>query len=255
MMARAEAGWFVTVDPARPPIPGGISADYPAGLMLMQGILIALLARAHSGRGQLVTTDLFSVAFHANSWEGANDLNADRIDEPARVGGTEAAIDKAFRTRDGFIEVSPVFSTNALRDISVALGLGDLSQEPHFTTQALQIANRRELNSLLAARFAEKTTDQWIAELEPQGVLCARINTFAEAAADPQLLANGMVVEMEHATAGPLRLLGTPVRLHATPPSLRLPPADLGEHTGQVLAELGYSAAEIEGFKASGVLG
>jgi crotonobetainyl-CoA:carnitine CoA-transferase CaiB-like acyl-CoA transferase len=82
------------------------------------------------GQGQYLSTDLLSVAFHAHTWDGASWLNAEKIDRPAAVGGTEAAINKAFRTLDGCIEISPVFSDNALKDISTAMGLGDLSQEP-----------------------------------------------------------------------------------------------------------------------------
>ncbi len=255
MMARAEAGWFLRPDPDGPPIPGGISVDYPSGLMLMQGILLALLHRERTGEGQKVTTDLLSVAFHAHAWEGASELNADRVDEPARVGGTEAAIQKAFLTADGAIEISPVFSDNALRDISVALGLGDLSQAPEFATETLQVQNRDELNRRLAARFRERTTGDWIAELETQGVLCARVNTFREAAEDPQIAANRMVVEMRHPRAGPLKVLGTPVRLHATPPTHRTPPPDLGQHSREIAAELGYAEADIEALVRRGVLG
>jgi crotonobetainyl-CoA:carnitine CoA-transferase CaiB-like acyl-CoA transferase len=255
MMARAEAGWFVDRGEGRSPIPGGMSADYPAGLMLIQGILIALLHRERTGRGQRVTTDLFSVAFHAHAWEGASDLNRERVDEPARVGGTEAAIDKAFLTRDGAIEVSPVFSDNALRDISLALGLGDLSREAAFATEALQIEHRDRLNAMLAERFRERTTDEWIAELEPRHVLCARVNTFLEASQDPQLGENEMVVAMEHPRAGTLRVLGTPVRLSSTPPDHSGPAPDLGQHGREVLGELGYESATIDELEAAGVIG
>lgn len=75
LMARAEAGWFTQPDPAKPPFPASMSADYPAGLMLMQGILLALLARVRTGRGPRVTTGLLSVAFHAHSWEGPAAMN------------------------------------------------------------------------------------------------------------------------------------------------------------------------------------
>lgn len=255
MMARAEGGWFIDRGEGEAPIPGGISIDYPAGLMLMHGVLVALLHRQRTGQGQRVTTDLLSVAFHAHAWEGATELNADRVDEPARVGGTEAAIDKAFLTADGAIEVSPVFSDNALRDISTAMGLGDLSADPRFATQPLQIDNRDALNAMLAEAFKTRTTDAWIAELEPKGVLCARVNSFVEAAEDPQVRANRMVVPMDHPRAGRLRVLGTPVRLHATPPAQDRPAPDLGEHSRAVLAELGYDDDAINGLAARGVIG
>jgi crotonobetainyl-CoA:carnitine CoA-transferase CaiB-like acyl-CoA transferase len=255
LLARAAAGWFQTLVPDKPPIPGGMSADYPAGLMLAVGILLALVARERTGRGQLVTTDLFSVAFHAHAWESAEMLNRERVPDGAGIGATEQAIDKSFRTRDGLIELSPVFSDNALRDISTAMGLGDLSQDPRFRTVESQLARREELNAILAGRFLEKTTEEWLSTLEPQGVLCGEIKTFEEAARDPQIRANNMVVEMEHPRLGGLRLLGTPLRLYDTPPSLRIPPADLGAHNRQVLGELGYSQEEITELEEHGVLG
>ena len=254
LMARAEGGWFVQPDKSKPPIPAGISADYAAGLMLMQGILMALLARQRTGKGQRVTTDLLSVAFHAHSWEGPAEMNQDRVTEVSGVSANETIIDKSFATRDGYIEISPVFSENALRDISVALGLGDLSLLPEFTTHSQQLERRSELNQRLAQRFREKTTSEWLAELEPKGVLCARINTLLEAAEDPQLKANGMFVEMEHARAGKMRLLGTPIRLHGTPPVPRQFAADLGEHTHEVLEQLGYSADAISSLVQGGVV-
>lgn len=238
MMARAEGGWFVHHTEGQPPIPGGISVDYPAGLNLVIGILMALYHREKTGNGQFVSTDLLSVAFHAHAWEGASELNQDRIDAPARVGGTEAAIDKAFATADGFIEISPVFSENSLRDISLAMGLEDLSKDPRFATEPLQIKNREALNTILAGKFLTLSTDEWLCKLEPAGVFCARVNSFQQAAADPQIAANKMIVSMNHPKAGELRLLGNPIRLHGTPPHFDRAPPNLGEQTDEILREL-----------------
>jgi crotonobetainyl-CoA:carnitine CoA-transferase CaiB-like acyl-CoA transferase len=254
LMARAEAGWFVQPDRAKPPIPAGISADYAAGLMLMQGILMALLARVRTGRGQRVTTDLLSVAFHAHSWEGPAEMNAERVTEVSGVIANESIIDKSFATSDGYIEISPVFSENALRDISVALGLGDLSTDARFVTFERQAENRVTLNTLLAERLRAKTTSEWLVELEAKGVLCARINTIAEAALDPQIEANQMVVEMEHPSAGHFRLLGTPVRLYGTPPQPRVFAPELGRHSREVLLECGYSVEQVTDLEAQGVV-
>ena len=255
VLARAEAGWFVAVGDDKLPLPGGISVDYPAGLMLMIGILTALVAREQTGRGQLVTTDLFSVALHAHSWDGVELLNRERLDRKSGVGVTEQAIDKAFRTRDGLLEISPVFSQNALRDISMAMGLGDLSADPRFHAEIDRLAHASELNAILAGRFLEKTTAEWIATLEPQGVLCGAIRTFEQAAQDAQTGANQMVVEMDHPRAGKLALLGTPLRLNATPATHRTPPPDLGEHNQAVLKELGYTAEDIADLAQQGVFG
>jgi len=255
LMARAEAGWFTQPDPAKPPFPAGISADYPAGLMLMQGILMALIARGRTGQGQRVTTDLLSVAFHAHSWEGPATMNAARVTEVSGVSANESIVDKSFATEDGYLEISPVFSDNAVRDISTAIGLGDLSQQPKFATHALQQEHGRELNGLLAARFREKTTSAWMEELEPKGVFCAKVNTLGDAVEDPQLRANGMVIAVEHPQAGTLRLPGTPVRLHGTPPVPRHCAPALGEHTMAILRELGYDEPTLARWRDAGAIG
>lgn len=255
MLARASAGWFNSPSPGQPPVAVGISSDYPAGLMLMIGILLALHARQHTGKGQLVTTDLFSVALHAHAWEAAETLNRSAIDDFGGIGATEAAIEKVFATKDGYIEVSPVFSADALRDISVAMGMPDLSQDPRFITLADRAANRDELNAVIGARFRQKTTGEWVEQLLPQGILCTEVRTFSQALEDPQTCANEMIVEMDDAQGRRLRLLGTPVRLSETRPSHRLQPPDIGQHTAALLLELGYSEDRVAALRRDGVLG
>jgi crotonobetainyl-CoA:carnitine CoA-transferase CaiB-like acyl-CoA transferase len=254
LMARAEAGWFYQPADGVKPAPAGISIDYPAGLMLAQGILLALLARAKTGLGQRVSTDLLSVAFHAHAWDAAANLNPSRRDAREGVSNNEQVIDKSFCTADGWIEVSPVFSPNALRDISTALGLDDLSAEARYATPDSRFTHRDEINERLGAVFRTRTTEEWLADLEKKGILCARIRTFAEAADDPQIAANQMIVEIDHPDAGSLRLLGTPVRLSAAPTDRPVAPAAPGQHNAEVLAEMGYTHDAIEALIARGIL-
>jgi crotonobetainyl-CoA:carnitine CoA-transferase CaiB-like acyl-CoA transferase len=110
------------------------------------------------------------------------------------------------------------------------------------------------LNKILANAFVEKNTEEWLEELEKKGVLCARINNFEEAARDPQIAHNNMIVSMESPTIGELKLLGNPIRLKGTPSRMKSFPPDLGEHNRDVARETGYSEAEIEEFIKKGVL-
>ena len=254
LMARAEAGWFVHAGTEQQPIPGGISADYPAGLMLANAILMALFVRERTGRGQRVTTDLFSVALHAHVWTGAHNLNLDREQTGGGAVDTEDAIDKSFQTADGWIEVSPVFSANPLREISTAMGIGDLSEDPRFAGAEQQLARRDDINALLAGHFRTKTTDEWMQQLAAAGVLCARIRTLAAAVDDPQAQANHMIVPMDVPQAGTLQVLGTPMRLYGTPARHRTPPPRLGEQTTELLSELGYSSAQMDDLFQRGIV-
>lgn len=254
VLLRAATGWFVKLSKDAYPVPAGLSLDYPAGLVLVIGILSALQARVTSGVGQEVTTDLFSVGCHANTWKASQEMNPDILDQDDGVGATEEIINNSFRTKDGFIEISPVFSDNFLRDISVAMDLGDLSLDPRFHKMDDRVKNAKELNEILDRRFTDMSTDQWIEKLEPKGILCGHINTFKEAIADPQADENHMVVTMDVPHIGETKMLGTPLRFSSTPPTYRNPPPLLGGQTMEILKELGYSTEVIEEMLTNGVV-
>jgi crotonobetainyl-CoA:carnitine CoA-transferase CaiB-like acyl-CoA transferase len=256
LMARASTGLFEPIGSDNLPVPAGISADYPAGLIIGWGILLALLARNKTGNGQYVSTDLFSVAFHANTWKSAERLNRDKIDKQGTLAIIESVIQPSFKTKDGFIEISPVFSDNALRDLSVGMGLGDLSQDKRFGTIEKQLANRSKLNAILAEHFLELTTQDWISKLEPLGILCSKINSYEEAAEDPQLRVNQMILETVHPRADAVNVLGTPLRIqNYERRSRKNAPPELGEHNHEILRELGYTNEEIQEFEQLGVFG
>lgn len=254
MMARASAGLFDGTDEHGLPAPAGISVDYVTGLLLGQGILMALLARQRTGQGQRVTTDLLSGAFHCSTWDGTALLNSARIDSQGSIGAAEKALRRAYRTADGYIELSPTFSETGLSDLSQAMGLGDLSADPRFSTNEAVLENRAVLNEVVGDKFLEQTTEDWILRLEPRGILCARIMTLPEAARDPQVLANEMVIDIDHPRVGQLTLQGTPIRMSETPSSIRRLPPDLGVDGAGILAELGYSETEISALQEERVI-
>lgn len=254
-MAAAEAGLFITPGPGDIPIPCSISMDYPAGMLLAQGIMLALIERERSGMGQEVSTDLFSAGLFANIWRSGAVLNPENsklnaIDHTA----TEKSIRNAWKTKDGFLEISPVFSQDALKDITLAVGLGDLSLDERFSTSADRLKNSGLITKMLEEKFLEKTTDEWIGILEPKGVLCAKIRSFDEALKDPQVMHNKMIIEMNHKRIGTLKLLGNPIRLSKSPASFRTAPPDLGEHTEEILKELGYLQDDIERLRQEKVI-
>ncbi len=256
-MAAATAGLFSMDDETGEPRPPGISVDYPAGLLLTQAILLGLLERERSGLGQMVSTDLLSAAVMAGMWHGGAELNphlASRSPAEHDLASTDAAIPRVWRTKDGFIEISAVFAADALAEISVALGLEDLSKDPRFRTATDRLANRHELIRVFGQRLREHTTAQWLEVFERHGVLSAEIKTYREALQDPQVLANGMVISVGREHGEDLRVVGNPIRMSRTPASVRLPPPSLGEHTNEILRELSFSEERIRRLRELGII-
>jgi crotonobetainyl-CoA:carnitine CoA-transferase CaiB-like acyl-CoA transferase len=114
--------------------------------------------------------------------------------------------------------------------------------------------NRERLRSLIDARIGEATVAAWIERLNAAGVPCGRVMTLAEVFSDPQVLAQEMVLEVEHPGHGPVRMTGFPVKLAATPARLRRPAPRLGEHTEAVLEDLGYAPERIATLRSAGVV-
>lgn len=236
-MAAAEGGLFSPPAGDLPPQPPTISVDHLAGMILCNAILAGLLARERTGKGIQVFTDLHSAALTAHVWDGPKALNP--VSEEAadvNLSLTEKTLPHAWRTADGHIEISPVFTDNPVRLICEGLGLPDLTQEPRFATTVLQYENRDALRQAIGDRLVERPTADWMVALEARGILCAEIRSPAEALTAPQANANGMIVEVDHA-AGPLRLLGSAIRT-GEPPRPSAPPPKQGEHTDAVLREI-----------------
>jgi formyl-CoA transferase len=147
------------------------------------------------------------------------------------------------------------FKENPLRDISKALGFDeDLSTRPGFDTLEGQFEHRPELQAMFRDRFAQGTTDHWVARLEEQDILCAPVRRLEEALADPQTEVNNMVVEMQHPHAGTVKVLNAPIRLSGTPNDTRRPAPMLGEHNDEVLRELGYTDEQVAEMLREGVI-
>jgi len=220
-------------------------ADFTGGMLLVQAILLALLARARTGQGQLVHVALLDGMLAMQLQEASAWLN---LREHLNWGAFP--LSGTFRTLDGHVVMVGAFKANPLREICRGLGIEDLSADPRYTNHAAQVAHRDELQARWREEFGKRTTGQVIEALESVDILCAPVNDLPAALADPQVANNEMVVEMRHPDAGTIRTVGIPVKLEGTPGAVRRPPPRLGEHTREVLAELGFTAAEIESLVA-----
>jgi crotonobetainyl-CoA:carnitine CoA-transferase CaiB-like acyl-CoA transferase len=159
-----------------------------------------------------------------------------------------------FRAQDGDIAVAPS-TLPIVKRFLTEIGLPDLLSDPRFADNAARLANRPALNALIDAALAHDTQANWIARLNAAGVPCGRVQTLTEALADPQVAAQGMVLEVPHPGHGTVRMTGFPVKFSETPLQVRHPAPDLGAHTDAVLTQAGYDAGRIAALRAAGVIG
>jgi len=207
----------------------------------VQAVLLALLAREKTGQGQLVHVSLLDGMLAMQLQEASAWLNLGQ-----RLNWGAFPLSGTFPTLDGSVVMVGAFKPNPLQEICRGLGIEDLSADPRYATHDAQVAHRDELQARWRQEFGKRTTKQVVEALESVDILCAPVNDIAAALADPQVANNEMVVGMGHPDLGTIRTVGIPVKLEGTPGSVRLAPPRLGEHTRQVLAELGFSQNEID---------
>ena len=240
MMAQGVGGLIsITGEPDRPPskVPVAIN-DIMTGMYTAVALLSALRHRDATGEGQQVDVGLLDVQVSWLANVASNYLVGGKI--PRRLGTAHpnSVPYQVFPTSDGFIIIA-ANNDGQFERFCRAAGTPELLEDPDFASNALRVRNRDRLIPLIEAVTRTRGTDAWMEALEAAGVPCAPVNTIDRVFADPQVEARGMQIRMPHPLAGEdVRLVGSPIRLSATPVSYRRAPPTLGEHTDDVLAEV-----------------
>ena len=241
-------------EPGAGPMKVGVAlTDILTGLYATNAVLAALAWREKSGEGQYIDMALLDVQVACLANQAMNYLATGS--NPRRMGNAHPSIVpyQDFPTADGHMILAIGNDGQFARFCEVA-GRPELAADARFATNRARVENRAELIPLLNEITATRTTTEWIAQLEARAVPCGPINGLAEVFADPQVQARGLAVKMPHPEAGEAPLVASPIRLSKTPVEYRRAPPLVGEHTDEILADLGVDAAGIAGLRERGVV-
>ena len=247
-LASVQAG----SDEARPRLVRTVLPDKISAITAAQAMTAALVARERTGRGQHVRMSMLDAVL-AFLW--ASDMGAQTYPDAA-VANHEAAsfIDLIYETKDGFMTVA-VMSNREWEGLTRALERPDWLADERFATPSARDRHVNERLAMTQEVLRTRTTAEWMARLETNDVPCATALTRSEVLRHPQVIASGAIVETAHLAAGTLRQTRPPARFELTPAAIRRGAPCLGEHTQEILQELGYSAAKIEELRTARVIG
>jgi crotonobetainyl-CoA:carnitine CoA-transferase CaiB-like acyl-CoA transferase len=241
--------------PGAEPMKVGVAvSDLVTGLYTTIAIQAALLHQARTGEGQSIDMALFDCQAAALANQATNYLVGGML--PTRLGNAHPNIVpySVFAVADGYL-ILAVANDRQFASFAKAAGVQDLAADPRFATNAERVAHRETLIELLKPVLARHALADWIALLEEANVPCGPINRIDQVFADPQAVARGLAISMQHAAAGPMNLVASPLRLSGTPPEYRLAPPLLGQHTDEILkGVLAIQTEEIARLRSSGVV-
>jgi crotonobetainyl-CoA:carnitine CoA-transferase CaiB-like acyl-CoA transferase len=250
---QAEGGLMsITGSPDGPPVRVGVAiADIVTGMFAAQGITVALYARERTGRGQLVDVSMLDTVAALLTYQAGIYFATDVA--PVRLGNRHPTIVpyETFAASDGEFVLAVGNDDQWRRFCDVA----GLDVDERFATNRGRVTGYADLKPLVAGQLRSKPRSYWIEKLTAAGVPCGSVRDLREVFADPQLIARDMVVPMQHAAAGDIRVLGTPIKLSDTPAALRAAPPTLGQHTDAVLQhDLGLRHDAIGDLRSAGVI-
>ena len=254
MVGQAEGG-IVSVtghDDGHPTIVGSVISDHLGAQNLITGILAALLHRERTGEGQRVDVSLVGSAIYAQSSEMTYTMLSGKA--PGRPNNNHPILRGLVHrchTSDGYIYLLGV-QEHLWNDFARCIGREDLMDDPRFATLVLEPENLLTLRGIIDEIFPTRTTDEWEERMQKWGQRYGRVKTYDEVVTDETNLLNGYVVEVEHPEYGAISVVGTPIRMSATPTETAVVAPTLGQHTEEVLLEVGFSWQDIEQLRGDG---
>jgi formyl-CoA transferase len=255
LVAQGMSGLMsVTGEPGRAPAKCGVPVtDLTAGLLALHAILAAYVHRLRTGEGQHVDASLLEAGIALAIWESAQFFSGGGVPQPLGSAHRMFAPYQAVRCADGYITLGSA-STRTWQLLARALGRADLLERPEYADATGRVKNRERLVEEIEGVTTAMPRAHWLALFEKEGVPCGPILDYQEVFADEHVRAREMVQELDHPVAGRIRVVGPPVKLSETPARVARPSPLYGQHTAEVLGELGYAPEEIGALAADGVV-
>jgi len=245
---------FTGEGPDRPPVKCGPPVtDITAGLLATMGVLAATVERNKTGRGQRVDTSLFEAGITQTFWQSAIALATGVSPTPMGSAHPLNAPYEAFQTADGWLTLG-ASSQVVWKRLPDVLGLPELLSDSRFQQNEDRMAHRAALADALAPAFKKRSTNDWLERLDAAGVPAGPVLSVGEMLADPQTKAREMLVETDHQRLGPVQTIGFPVKFSETPAAVERGAPTLGQHTTEILLELGYADSDIDELVADNVV-
>jgi crotonobetainyl-CoA:carnitine CoA-transferase CaiB-like acyl-CoA transferase len=244
----------VTGHPGQGPVRTGAAiADLTGGLYAAIGVFVALLEREHSGKGQWVQSSLLQAGVSLLDFQAARFLMEKEV--PPQVGNDHPTSmpTSAYRTKDGHINVA-ASGEGMWASLCKVIGREDMLESPDFKGGKKRAENRKKLNAAIEEALQKKTSAEWIEVMNRAGIPCGPIYNVGEMFADPQVKHLGIATPVEHPKLGRYEVLANAAVLSRTPAKVVAATPEVGQHTDEVLQELGYGAGEIKKLREGGVV-
>ena len=244
----------VTGEPGRAPAKAGVPlTDLGAGLFALAGILAALHHRHATGAGQHIDASLVDAGVALSVWEATEYFSTGAVPEALGSAHRMNAPYQAVRCADGYITLGAA-NDRLFARLAELLGHPEWLEQAEFADNASRVRHRKALADRIEDITERQPARHWLALLEANDIPCGPINDYAEVFADPQVLAREMVVETDHPALGRVKMLGSPVKMSATPADVSRRAPTFGEHTDEVLREAGYAASDIAALRDARVI-